>query len=87
MQISSEDIIWEGDYDDPGTFHWSSQGLPTRGVKKITGHGYVPSVGRCSLNNKKTNFASQNGIDMKNISDIEEIRTDIIVKEVCILTN
>ncbi|KAG6513385.1 hypothetical protein ZIOFF_023709 [Zingiber officinale] len=83
LQISSEDIIWEGDYDDPGTFHQSSQGLPTRGVKKTTHHGYVPRVGRGFLNNQKKELsASQNAIDMKNISDMERIGTDILVKEV-----
>lgn len=88
LQISSEDIIWEGDYDDPGTFHQSSQGLPTRGVKKTTHHVYVPGVGRGFLNNQKKELsASQNAIDMKNISDMERIGTDILVKEVCILTN
>ncbi|XP_042375461.1 protein EMSY-LIKE 3-like isoform X1 [Zingiber officinale] len=82
-EISSEDIIWEGDYDDPGTFHQSSQGLPTRGVKKTTHHGYVPRVGRGFLNNQKKELsASQNAIDMKNISDMERIGTDILVKEV-----
>ncbi|XP_042381596.1 protein EMSY-LIKE 3-like isoform X1 [Zingiber officinale] len=82
-EISSEDIIWEGDYDDPGTFHQSSQGLPTRGVKKTTHHVYVPGVGRGFLNNQKKELsASQNAIDMKNISDMERIGTDILVKEV-----
>ncbi|XP_042375462.1 protein EMSY-LIKE 3-like isoform X2 [Zingiber officinale] len=55
-EISSEDIIWEGDYDDPG---------------------------RGFLNNQKKELsASQNAIDMKNISDMERIGTDILVKEV-----
>ncbi|XP_042471086.1 protein EMSY-LIKE 3-like [Zingiber officinale] len=80
-EISPDDIRWED--DDPGMFHQSSHGVPTRGVKKTMGHGYVPGAGRGTLRNRKKEFpASQNGIGLKSVSDIEAIRTDIIVTEV-----
>lgn len=68
-------------------FHQSSHGVPIRGVKKTMGHGYVPGAGRGTLRYRKKEFpASQNGIGLKSVSDIEAIRTDIIVTEVCNLT-
>ncbi|RRT68561.1 hypothetical protein B296_00015150, partial [Ensete ventricosum] len=87
LQISPEDIRWEG--GDPGIIipHRSGQGTQGRGVKRTTGRGgSIPGAGkgRGSLKNqKKRDFPpSQNGISKKTTGDIEILDTNTLIKEV-----
>lgn len=87
MQISPEDIRWEG--EDPGICRQGGRGGQGRGVKRSTSHGVsLPSAGRGRGSTKvqynKEFPPSQNGI-VKKVSDSDDIEifhTDTLIKEV-----
>lgn len=86
LQISPEDIRWEG--DDPGILHrggHSGQGL---GVKKFFGHGGGDTLGvgrgrgQPKFQARKELIRPQNGIGNRVSDDIELLNTETLVKEV-----
>lgn len=85
MQISPEDIRWEG--EDPGVSRRGGRPGPGRGTKKpMTRGGGVAGVGRgrgtTKGQTKKDVPLSQNGVGKKALGDIELLHTDTLIKEV-----
>lgn len=85
MQISPEDIRWEG--EDPGISRKGGRPGPGRGNKKsMTRGGAVPGAGRgrgTTKGQSKKDFPlQQNGIGKKGMGDIEILHTDTLIKEV-----
>lgn len=88
LQISPEDIRWEG--EDPDINYQPGQGAPGRKIKKSTGRGdAIPGAGRgreTIKNQPKKDFpTSQNGVSKKNTGNIEILHTETLIKEVCFL--
>lgn len=90
LQISREDIRWEG--EDPGLSHRGGHGGGQGGrrVKKSLNHGGVtPGAGRgrgpIKPQSKKEIHLSQNGVGKKMPDDLELLNTDTLVKEVCMM--
>jgi hypothetical protein len=86
LQISPEDIRWEG--EDPGISHRGGHSGQARGIKKtLSRGGVIPGAGRgrglIRGQSKKEFPPSQNGIGRKVSDDIELLNTDTLVKEVC----
>lgn len=88
MQICPEDTRRDGN-ERPSIIHRLGQGAPGRRAKMTTGNaGVVPGVGRGReflKNQKKKDFSlTQNGISEKITGGIEILRTETIIKEVCV---
>ena len=85
LQISPEDIRWEG--EDTGVPHKGGRSGPGRGFKKSMARGgAVAAAGRGRGTRKgqsKKDFPpSKNGIGKKALVDIEILHTDTLIKEV-----
>ena len=85
MQISPEDIKWEG--DESGMSRRGGRPRPGRGMKKSAtrgggvagaGRGRAPSKGQT----KKDFPPSQNGLEKKDDGFLEIYNTDSLIKEV-----
>lgn len=88
MQISPEDIRWEG--EEMVTSHHGAHNGQGRGVKKsLNRGGRIPNNGRVrgplKSQSMKDSLPSQNGISKKVSDDIELLNTDSLVKEVCLM--
>jgi hypothetical protein len=85
LQISPEDIRWEG--EDPGILYRGGHSGQGRGAKKFFGHGGDTlgagrGRGHPRFHSRKELVVPQNGIG-NNVSDeIELLNTDSLVKEV-----
>ena len=84
MQISPEDIRWEG--EDPGILHRGGHTGQGRGVKKFFSRGGDTAAGRGRGHPKfqlrKEFLPPENGIGKRVLDDIELLNTDSLVKEV-----
>lgn len=85
MQISPEDIRWEG--EDPGTFHRGGHSGQGRGGKKFFSRGGDTlgagrGRGHPKYQARKELIPPQNGIGRRVLDDIELLNTDTLVKEV-----
>lgn len=85
MQISPEDIRWEG--EDPGILHRSGHSSQGRGAKKFFSHsndtlGAGRGRGHPRYQPRKELIAPQNGIGNRVSDEIELLNTDALVKEV-----
>jgi len=84
LQISPEDIRWEG--EDPGILHRGGHSGHGRGVKRFFGHGDSLGAGRGRghprLHTRQEFHPPQNGIGKRVLDDIELLNTDSLVKEV-----
>lgn len=86
MQISPEDIEWEG--EDPGISHRGGYSGPGHGVNRSVGRDSVPGTGRgrgvTKVSSRKDFLPSQNGIGKKSLEDIQIRHTDTLIKEVSV---
>lgn len=85
MQISPEDIRWEG--EDPGIIQRSGHSSQGRGAKKFFSHGNDTlgagrGRGHPRYQPRKELIAQQNGIGNRVSDEIELLNTDALVKEV-----
>lgn len=84
MQISPEDIKWEG--EDPGISHRGGYGGPGLGVNRIVRRDGVSGAGRgrgvSKGQSRKDFMPSQNGIGKKAPDDIQIRHTASLIKEV-----
>lgn len=86
LQISSEDIRWEG--DDLGIPHRGGSGGQGHGVKKSSSRG-VDTIGSGrgrgppKVQPRKEFHPPQNGVVKRVLDEFELLNTDSLVKEVC----
>ena len=85
MQISPEDIRWEG--EDPGILHRGRHSGQWRGAKKFFGYGGDTlgagrGKGHPRFHSRKELMPPQNGIGNRVPDEIELPNTDSLVKEV-----
>lgn len=85
MQISPEDIRWEG--EDPGLLYRGGHSGQGRGVRRFPSRvgdtlGAGRGRGHPRFQARKEFLPPQNGIGKRVLDDIELLNTDSLVKEV-----